>query len=429
VTYTPIEYAVKMRQFSEEGLLDRVIARGALAPERIDHLARLVAGFHARIARAPEASDYGLPERAHFPVAENFHQTLPLVRDPGTRARLERLQAWSESAYARLAPTMAARRAQGFIRECHGDMHLGNMAEVDGEIAIFDGIEFNPNLSWIDVMSEVAFLCMDLDQRGRPDYAWRFLNRYLEHTGDYPGLALLRYYQAYRAMVRAKVTAIRLAQPGLAESERSEVQAAFEGYLARAEGYAAPGEPFLALTHGPSGTGKTLVAGALAGRLGAVHLRSDVERKRMAALPPDARSGSPVDGGLYTADRTRATYARLAELARGVTDAGLPAIVDATFLERWQRDLLRSAGQDARVPVVLLSLRTSRERLRERVEARERAGGDASEAGVAVLARQLESMRPLEPDEAPHALEVDTETAPDLSALADRVRAAVAARG
>jgi hypothetical protein len=418
----PIEFAVKMRQFDEEGLLDRLIARGALGADRIDRIARIVAEFHARIDRAPEDSDFGTPERAHYPVAENFHQTLPLVSDPELRSRLERLQAWSEAAYARLAPLMAARRDGGFIRECHGDMHLGNMAEVDGDVAIFDGIEFNPNLRWIDVMSEVAFLCMDLEQRGRPDYAWRFLNAYLERTGDYPGLGMLRYYQAYRAMVRAKVTAIRLAQPGLPEADQAAARASFLGYLGLAEGYAADGHPILLITRGPSGVGKTWLAGGLAERLGAVRVRSDVERKRLADLAPEARSASGIGEGLYTPEMTRATYGRLASLARQVLSAGLPVIVDAAFLDRAQRDPFRAVAAELGVPFRVLALAADAKTLMDRLAERKRVGSDASEATHAVLARQLETLRPLDPDEAASSVPVDAGGTVDLDALAADLR-------
>lgn len=424
-----IEYAVKMRQFDEAGLLDRRIAAGALQPERIDRIARIVAGFHARIDRAPEGSDFGTPERAHFPVAENFHQTLPLVTDPGLRAVLEHLQAWSEQAYLRLAPVMAERKRGGFIRECHGDMHLGNMAEVDGEVAIFDGIEFNPNLRWIDVMSEVAFLCMDLDHRGRPDYAWRFLNGYLERTGDYPGLALLRYYQAYRAMVRAKISALRLAQPGLSATDEAAARDALQGYLSRAQGYAAPGQPYLIITHGPSGTGKTWIAGRLCEGLGAVRVRSDIERKRLARLPPEARSGSGLDAGLYTAAMGEATYARLAAIAGGVLAAGLPVVVDATFLGRGQRDRLRAVAAEQDAPFRVLSLQASPGTLRARVQDRERQAEDASEAGLAVLERQLETLTPLDPDETAGTLTVDAEGQVAVEEVTARLRSALGLDG
>jgi hypothetical protein len=422
-----IEYAVKMRQFDQDGLLDRMVARGELGPETIDRVAGIVAAFHQRIDRAGPGSPHGTPERAHYPVAENFRQTLPLVADPATRARLERLEAWSEAAFSRLEPTLAARQRDGFIRECHGDMHLGNMAEVEGEVVIFDGIEFNENLRWIDVMSEVAFLTADLEHRGRPDYAWRFLNGYLELTGDYAGLTVLRYYQAYRAMVRAKVTAIRLAQPGVPADDRAVAQAAFEGYLGQAERYARTERPFLLLTRGPSGVGKTQVAGGLGERLGAVRVRSDVERKRLAGLPAGARSDSTLGGGLYTPERTRETYARLADLAAGVLAAGLPVVLDAAYLTRDQREGAVVTARAAGVPVLVLDLTASAEVLRARVTERAHEGRDASEAGAAVLARQLDSLRPVDPDEAPYTLPVDTGTWPDLDALAGEVQARVGA--
>jgi hypothetical protein len=308
-------------------------------------------------------------------------------------------------------------------------MHLGNMAEVDGEVAIFDGIEFNPNLRWIDVMSEVAFLCMDLDHRGRPDYAWRFLNGYLERTGDYPGLALLRYYQAYRAMVRAKISAIRLAQPGLSATDEAAAQGALQGYLSRAQGYAAPGQPYLIITHGPSGTGKTWIAGRLCEGLGAVRVRSDIERKRLASLPPEARSGSGLDAGLYTAAMGEATYARLAAIAGGVLAAGLPVVVDATFLGRGQRERLRAVAAEQDAPFRVLSLQASPGTLRARVQDRERQAEDASEAGLAVLERQLETLTPLDPDETAGTLTVDAEGRVAVEEVAARVRSALGLDG
>ena len=417
----PVEYAVKMRQFDEAGLLDRLIAGGELPPERIDRIARIAADFHARAERAPAESDFGTPERAHHPVAENFVQTLALVSGPDVVVRLQGLQAASEEAYRRLAPRMAARRRDGFVRECHGDMHLGNMALVDGDVAIFDGIEFNANLRWIDVMSEVAFLCMDLEQRGRPDYAWRFLNAYLERTGDYAGLSLLHYYQAYRAMVRAKVTAIRLAQPGLSAGDRAAAEASFLGYLSLAEGYTAAGRPFLAITRGPSGVGKSWLAGGLAERLGAVRVRSDVERKRLANLAPDAPSGSGFDTGIYTREMSQATYARLAELAREVASAGLPVVADAVFLERAHREPFAAIARELGIPFLVLDLTAPRETLRARLTERERTGGDASEATAAVVDRQLEAWRPLDADEAGVALPIDASDTVDLGALAGEI--------
>ena len=134
------------------------------------------------------------------------------MKTPDDRRLLDALQRWSEAEHARLTPLMAARKRDGFIRECHGDLHLGNLAWVDDQLLVFDCLEFNPELRWIDIISEVAFCYMDLLQRGHPDWAWLFLNLWLEATGDHAGLALLRYYAVYRALVRAKVAVLRAGQ-------------------------------------------------------------------------------------------------------------------------------------------------------------------------------------------------------------------------
>ena len=209
-----IEYAVKMRRFPQACLLDQVLLRGELTPETIDAIARRIADFHGRTAIADNESPFGTPERAHLPVAENFAQIRPRLRDNEDLIRLDELERWSEREYQARFNALAARKARGLIRECHGDLHLGNMALLDGEAVPFDCIEFSDNLRWIDVISEAAFLAMDLQDRGRPDLARRFLNAYLEQTGDYEGLEVLRYYLVYRAMVRAKVACIRAGQDG-----------------------------------------------------------------------------------------------------------------------------------------------------------------------------------------------------------------------
>jgi aminoglycoside phosphotransferase family enzyme/predicted kinase len=413
-----IEYAVRMRQFPQEALLDRLIARNALRPAHIDGMTAIVAQFHEAILGAPADTPFGTPEAALDPVVENFRQVLAREQDPAIRARLRRLQTWSEQTNQRLSDVILRRKAEGRVRECHGDMHLGNMALVDGEILIFDGIEFNENLRWIDVTSEVAFLTSDLEHRGRPDYAWRFLNGYLEATGDYPGLAVLRYYQAYRAMVRAKVARIRLAQDDLSDTGRAATEGDFERHLSQAEGYAAAPGPRLILMRGVSGSGKTVVSQGLLERLGAVRLRSDVERKRLFRLAATERSHSAVAGGIYAPEATRKTYQRLHELAAGVLEAGYPVIVDATFLHRAQRDPFRRLAEARRIPFAILDVRAKESVLRRRVADRMAAGRDASEAGVAVLEHQLKDYGPLDPEEAPYGIPVDGGAKTDVAELA-----------
>src|SRR5690606_28975746 len=190
----PIEYAVRMRRFAQEQLFDRLLADGRLQPEHIDALAGITAAFHARAAVAEAGDAYGTPEAIARPVHENFMQLRAVSAVPPARRTLERLERWSAQRARALAPTFEARKRAGAVREGHGDFHLRNIALVDGVPTPFDCIEFDAGLRWIDVMNEIAFLLMDLAVRRRADLAWRFLNRYLELTGDYAGLAVLPFY-------------------------------------------------------------------------------------------------------------------------------------------------------------------------------------------------------------------------------------------
>ena len=394
------DHAVKMRQFPADATLDRA----GVTPDQIDAIAHAIAHFHEHAcARADAAAPWGNPDAVWQPVAQNFAQIAPHLADPDRAAQLDALRQWSGAEHARLAPLMAARRRDGFVRECHGDLHLGNLAWADGRLIVFDCLEFDPALRWIDVQSEIAFLYMDLLQRGRADLAWLFLNLWLEATGDYAGVALLRYYAVYRALVRAKVAAIRSAQAGGGAS--GEVHAEVAALLDLATRLTQPLPVRLSITHGLSGSGKTTVTRTLMQAPGAIRLRSDIERKRLAGLGALARSGSGIGQQLYAADTTRRTYQHLAGRAGDLLDAGWPVIVDATFIARWQRDLLREVARARSASFRILDFPVPPATLRERIVARSRAGTDASEADLAVLGHQLQTEEPLAAEEKPDAVD------------------------
>ena len=394
----PIEYAVKMRQFDQEGLLSRVLARGELKPDLVDDIAAAVAAFHARTARAEADAPFGRAASILRPVRQNFVQMLEAVRDDDDRAHLERLLAWTEAEAARLGPTFERRNRDGFVRECHGDLHLGNIALVDGRATLFDCIEFSPSMRWIDVMSDVAFLIMDLRDHCRPDLAARFLNGYLESSGDYEGLAVVRFYVIYRALVRAKIACLRLAQTA-AEAERARLIDEYRTYLALAIAQTRPAHRGIFITHGVTGSGKTTRAQAIVEASGAVRIRSDVERKRMVGVDSRARTASPVGAGAYSDELTRRTYDRLASLAREIVASGFAVVVDAAFLRRWQRDLLRRVASDLHVPFAIADCTAPERVLRDRVGQRLATGRDASEATIEVLEHQLATAEPLASDE------------------------------
>jgi aminoglycoside phosphotransferase family enzyme/predicted kinase len=393
-----IEYAVKMRQFPPDATLDRLEAQGRLTASQVESIAETVARFHLEsCARAEADSSWGGPQQVWQPVAQNFLQIAPRLEDPADRQTLDALQRWSKTEHARLAPLMDARKRDGFIRECHGDLHLGNLAWVDDQLLVFDCLEFNPGLRWIDVISEVAFCYMDLLQRGHAAWAWLFLNLWLEKTGDHAGLALLRYYAVYRALVRAKVAVLRAGQTTGPDHDTAQNEA--RTLLQLATTLTRPLPLRLDITHGLSGSGKSTVTQTLMQTPGAIRLRSDVERKRLAGLDALARSGSGVGQKLYATDTTRRLYAHLARLAGELLDAGWPVIVDATCLARWQRDLLREQARSRGVAFHILDFPIALDVLRERIVQRARAANDASEANLDVLQHQIDTEDPLGADE------------------------------
>ncbi|MGB1108775.1 MAG: hypothetical protein ACPG4N_00370, partial [Gammaproteobacteria bacterium] len=256
----PFEYAVKMRRFDHVALLDAEAQAGTLDGEEIDGLIDLILAFHTDIPRAPENSGFGQPQCALDPVRENFDQIRPLLTGEAERAELQAIQDWSEAEFVRIRPALERRRSEGRIRECHGDLHLGNIARIAGKPVPFDAIEFNPALRWIDVISELAFLLMDLDGHGLRALSNRALDRYLESSGDRAALEVLPFYLCYRAMVRAKVARLRSAQVGIDPVDRDHALAEYQQRIRQARGYTRRTEPTLTITCGVSGSGKTYVS-------------------------------------------------------------------------------------------------------------------------------------------------------------------------
>ena len=376
------EPAVKMQRFDEAQRLDHVSSRGDLSGAHLTQLARDLVAFQARAAIAAPA--FGTAEIIRVDALENFDELQRLL--PVETPLLARLRDWTEAEWQRCAQDFARRRAGGFVREGHGDLHLGNLVLLDGRVVPFDGIEFSEDFRCIDVASEIAFTLLDLLDHGRPGLAHWLLDAWLTWSGDFAALAVLRFYLVYRAMVRAKVAALR---GGTGDAQEAA------GYLALAVRLANPPTPSLTITCGLSGCGKTYLTSrrlASADFLHTVRIRSDVERKRLFGLAPDAASG----GTIYTPEATARTYARLAELAESTLAAGWSVIVDAAFLKRAERDAFHALASRLGVPFAILAPVAPTDELARRIAARQ---NDASEATLAVLAQQLQWFEPLGADE------------------------------
>jgi predicted kinase len=319
-------------------------------------------------------------------------------------------------------PLMRERREQGRIRECHGDLHCGNVVRWQGRLTPFDGIEFDPALRFIDVVNDIAFLAMDLAERGRADLRSVVLQAWIERLGDFAALPLLTYYEAYRALVRAKVAALRALQAEPAAAAHAAAITECARYLAWAAERIRKREPILVITCGLSGSGKTWLARRLRERLRALHVRSDVERKRLAGLVPEADSRSPPDAGIYTPDFTARTYDRLNEWAAAALTGGESIIVDAAFLRRDERVRLLSLAESHGAPACIVHCTAPVDILRERIAARHARRNDASEAGVDVLERQPCWWEDFGEHEQPHVMEVDTLRPESITAAIERLR-------
>lgn len=398
-----LEWAVRMRQFPGDARLDRQIEQGLVSTDAMWE-------FGESLARLHDRSDvWNVTDGSHDPVSDisgpaidNFTALGAHCADRMLRKRLDALSEWSAHELVRLAPTIRDRQATGRIRDCHGDLHLENLVRLAGRIVPFDCIEFDAVLRRIDVMNEVAFLLMDTVRIERQDLGYSFLNRYLEVTGDYPGIAMLPFYCVYRCLVRAKVAALR-------NTRTNTLQADILRYVGLAERFAdRDREPALVICRGVSGAGKTHLSRRLLSAMPAIRLRSDIVRKQLRHVDELASSGSAVGEGLYDPDMTATTYQKLAQFSALALQAGYDVIVDATFLCRADRAMLQSVAENHSAGFAILDCTADERVLAARIESRQAAGGDASEANLAVLRWQSAHLEPLTVSEQHHALAIDT---------------------
>ena len=396
-----IEYAVQMRRFDEACRLDHLCARQAIGMNDMAALARHVAGFQARAAVAPPDSPWGLPEGVRAWARDNFATLRELGAGGSAADALPWLADWTEARFATLAGLLAARRAEGRVREGHGDLHLANLVKLGDEVVAFDAIEFNDELRWIDTASDIAFTWMDLRRQGAPGLANGLLSAWLDASGDVAAPRVLPFFAVYRALVRAKVAAIRRAQIAHgtgAQAARDAQDEEIEPSLALARRMAQPPAPRLVITHGLSGSGKTWAStrwlqAEATGH--AVRLRSDVERKRLHGLAALQASGSGLNSGLYTAQVHGDTYASLLARSRELLQENWSVIVDAAFLRRHERDAFAALAAGLGCPFHILACEAPPDELRRRIRARQARGNDASEATLAVLEQQFGWLEPL----------------------------------
>jgi aminoglycoside phosphotransferase family enzyme/predicted kinase len=415
-----IETAVRMRRFEPADELDALVAAATVNREELAHFGSALAAIHDALPARAVGERWGAPDLVAHTLRRNYAECLALASAAGADTPLRALRGPLVRRLRDCRALLETRAAAGRVRECHGDLHLSNLVRLDGLVTPFDALEFEPAFRWIDVADEVAFLCADLRGYRRPDLAAAFLAGYLDASGDFDLLRVLDLYVAHRALVRAKIMLIR-AQAADAAAPRHRDLARHAEYVDVARDALRPRRPQLLLMHGLSGSGKTWLARRLACDLPAVHLRSDLERKRLAGLAPLADAAAAPGQGLYAADGRERSYARLAAATRAALAGGQTVICDATFLDRARRATFRDLAAEYGAPTRLLDCVAPEAELQRRLRQRQATRVDPSDADATVLAWQRQREEPLLPDEGIAMLTIDTSGADPVATALERL--------
>lgn len=412
-----LEYAIKMCEFSQDNLLSTLLQQGKLSTTLIAELGQLIAEFHKKTSIAPKNSRFGLPQEVHAPIQQNFEQIIPLLSNPNDIAQIERLAVWANKQFTKHKKLFEARKENGFIRDCHGDLHLANIIFYRDKLILFDRLEFNEDLRWTDVIADLAFLAMDLAGKKQPKLANQLINTYLQFTGDYHGLNLLAYYLSYRAVVRAKIALFRLNQKDLTDKEKLAIEKDYYNFINLAESYTHPKKPSLIITYGLAGSGKSTIAKKMVIECGAIQISSDMIRKQLFNIPLYATSNSNPYEGIYTSEATEETYNKLLDLAKIIIKAGFIVIIDATFLLHSQRFMFYNLATLLKVPFYILHCQTNNLKLIQRIKKRSIKNNTISEANLSILEYQKKLIEPLLTLEEQHTLLVDDKLATFKNAL------------
>ncbi|MEJ2716456.1 MAG: AAA family ATPase [Deltaproteobacteria bacterium] len=405
-----VEVAVLMKRLPENRIMIRLLEEGAVAPGMLDRLADRIAELHALAPTGPEIASYGSFEVIRQNLKENFDQTTPYVGrtiDKETHDAVFTLSMEFLEAHRKL---FNERMTGGFVRDCHGDLHLDHVVILNG-IILYDCIEFNDRFRYGDTAADLGFLLMDLDFQGYPAFADRVSRRYAATSGDRDVLRLLGLYKSYRAFVRGKVVGFVLDEPEISQSEKeSAVQVAGHYFDLSLAYLKPPPRPALIVTCGMVGTGKSFLGEGLAVRLGTEPIRSDVLRKRMHGVLPSEHRLDKYGEGIYTSNATDRTYEELLDKAGQSLDIGQSVVLDASFSRRRYRDLAHELARRKQAQFLILECTCPDEIVRRRLEERAGKRDEPSDATWEIFREHKERFEPIQRDERAYCRQWDSTT-------------------
>ncbi len=397
-----VEYAVKMRELSEGDMLSRRLERGDVHLEDMERVALALKDFYESQSPTVEVESWGRIERLRVSTDENFRQTEAFIGWSLSRPAFEAIRFYTDEFYARHAALFESRVREGWIRDCHGDLHTEHVHLSPQSLHIYDCVEFNDRLRYVDVASDAAFLAMDLDFNGRADLSRHFVACMAQALGDENMLRLMDFYKCYRAYVRGKVESLRSREREIPKAERAESRARAQRYFRLALQYAVAGsEPTAFIVMGRVGSGKSTLAQALADELGWEVLSSDRTRKALAGVPLRGRSDAAVRSALYSKTMTEKTYTALFENAARLLKQGHSVLLDATFSRRAHRDRLRKQLKRLGIAYRFIEAQVSDEVAKRRLAERNQKPDEVSDARLedfAALNRLYEPPRELGSD-------------------------------
>jgi len=398
-----VEYTLKMQEFPQDSLFRAMFDANTLELHHLQDLGRRLASWHLAASTSAEIQAYGSVEATREVVEDNFSATKKYIGSVQTSEQFEQTRDFQLKFLDEQSERFRKRQSAGWIRECHGDLHLNNVCWFPDKALLFDCIEFNQEFRCIDVIYDAAFMVMDLEFRNRRDLAFGFFNAWIEHSGDYEGAAMLAFYASLRASVRAKVKSFLLNDPHLPPEKKASLQEQTARFYQLAWEYSRPKPVICWVVSGFSGSGKSTVASWLAQQIGAVHLRSDALRKQMSGIALDQRG----DDLLYSQQNTERTYARMLELLDDLSSQGLSVVLDATFGKQEFRGKLRNWSAQRKITLKFVQCTAPESVLIQRLRKREH---DISDATEYLLPFQQKSFEPVTSSEELSLICLDTTT-------------------